>query len=412
MSWSQTKNIFCSLLPRKARKGREHNTINTIDSRSTEEHRALMNQEEHMAGSWTHQQGQNVIMLPRGINAQGADGSITSGHYFNNLTPETLHKQYRVEYPRHESLLPASEIVGSVLLGDGGYHNALQGWSGSNPFLGQQQPVLPPPAQQANAGALVVIAAESGAVGVNTSNQDDLPKTDDATDATDKRLSFKLSKPDGALRCVELIRIITSEKSAYRADMKKGDLCSKGAARACLSKLFQDRLGQPLLHEKQFSSKWLEFEKMAKNRNIAIEMGGTPVDYGSELNSLLADLHSRKEKDDRRKGAISQQKADKHDQRSSALQVDALAVSRVRKRYEDAEANPYTLNPELSHKLSLSLSLSRSQSSTLNYTPSTLIAKPKALVPLSLSLPFLLLSSRGHVTSACTFSGEPSRRLY
>jgi len=263
------------------------------------------------------------------------------------------------------SLLPAAErLEGSQLFGDAGYalRPDLQGaaglgaggsltlpvgWlapaytqqlqqlsrtngfidRGSNPYMNGpnagQPPHLPPP---------LALPADAGALEASSnSHQDEIVPSD-------KRLSFKPSTPEGKLRCIEMLKVITSIAEVYRADMKKNDVCSKGCARVGLSRLFQDSKGEPALSSKQFGSKWLEFEKMAKDRAIAIGMQAKPADYGAELNTLLATLHHRKELDDRRKADISKRKSDKQDGRSSALQVDSLAVSRVRKRYEDAEA--------------------------------------------------------------------------
>ncbi|KAJ1466444.1 hypothetical protein T484DRAFT_3633412 [Baffinella frigidus] len=217
-----------------------------------------------------------------------------------------------------------SEILGSGLQGGGEYPLDLSKTNGfidpaSNPFTGQP-PHLQPPAQQAYAGAIVaeagagslVVAAEADALIVaGAFNEHDL---------TGKRLSFKTTTDDGRLRCVELLRILTSTSAVYRADMKKGDICSKGSARACLSRLFQDSKGDPALNSKQFGTKWRDFESWAKDRLVAIGMGSKPVDYGTELNTLLDTLHARKDVDDRRKGDMSKQKAVKQDQRSSALQ--------------------------------------------------------------------------------------------
>ncbi|KAJ1486719.1 hypothetical protein T484DRAFT_1890223 [Baffinella frigidus] len=94
--------------------------------RDTEEHRALMDQGQHRAAFHYQQQGQKV-WGGAGINAQGGpDARITPGNYsLGSLVPVAQQRQYQ----HYQSLLPASEILGSGLQGGVRYplHDSLHG---------------------------------------------------------------------------------------------------------------------------------------------------------------------------------------------------------------------------------------------------------------------------------------------
>jgi hypothetical protein len=171
--------------------------------RDTEEHRALMDQGQHRAAFHSQQQGQKV-WRGAGINAQGGpDARITPGNYSlgslvpssgstNTTSPCFLRRRSSGRESRGVSGIPFTN--GSLTLPVGwlapGSSGAVKGFAGrmaslphsdhvkytqhlehlsktngyidpaSNPFAGQP-PHLKPPAQQADAGALVV-AAEAG----------------------------------------------------------------------------------------------------------------------------------------------------------------------------------------------------------------------------------------------------------